>query len=108
METTIKYNVKALKAVIENLVKEQKSLKNQRKTVNLKGKRTIEPWVAAYKHAANRETLRVLYAAYGLMRGKTFEQTENNHKGTVHPLNEFKSKIDKIILDYIIEESIII
>lgn len=102
METTInKIGINVLKNDIKKLVEEQRFLRNQRKTVNLVGERTMEPWVAAYKHTANREKLRIMYAAYGLMRGKSFEQIEKRSDTTTdHPLNKFKTNINVIVDHY--------
>ena len=38
-----------------------------------------------------------MYAAYGLMRGKSFSQTENKYPEEEHPLNNYKRDIDKIL-----------
>ena len=100
METIVKINVKELKKDLKNLSDNQRFLKNQRKTENLVGERVEEPWVATYKHQVNREKLRLMYAAYGLLRGKSFSQTENKYSEEEHPLNEFKDQIDKIIESY--------
>ena len=104
METTIlKYDVKAYKAEIKKLSETQKELKNQRKTVKIKGERTMPAKDAQWKHMANKYTLRVMFAAYGLMRGKSFSQTENKYPEDGHPLNKYKNQIDKILLKYTIE-----
>ncbi len=59
---------------------EQKQTKEQRKTVNFKGERTMGPDAACWRTMENKRDLRAMYAAYGLMRGKTFEQIENKSK----------------------------
>jgi hypothetical protein len=100
METIEKIKVTIIKNDIKKFSEEQKYLKNQRKTVNLKGERTMEPWVATCKHQANREKLRLMYAAYGLKRGKSFSQMENNHIEEEHPLKNFLPQISKIIEQY--------
>lgn len=103
METTIikKIDLNVLKNDIKKLVEEQRFLRNQRKTVYIKGERTMEPWVAAYKHTANREKLRIMYAAYGLMRGKSFEQIEKRSDTTTeHPLVKYMSQINKMVETY--------
>lgn len=92
--------METLKNEIKDFVEKQKFFKNQRKTVNLIGKREVEPWVAAYTHKENRVKLRILYAVYGLMRGKKFSQIENHYPEENHPLNQFKNQIDKLILKY--------
>jgi len=86
-----------LKADIKKQSDLQRFLKNQRKTINLIGKREMNENEATWKHMLNREKLRIMYAAYGLMRGKTFSQIENNFAEKNHPLNDFKSEIDIII-----------
>lgn len=63
---------------------EQRKAKEQRKTVNLKTERTMRPYEACWKVSSNKDTLRAMYAAYGLMRGRKFEQIENKAK----PLNK--------------------
>jgi hypothetical protein len=104
METIVKINVAKLKEDLKKLAENQRFLKNQRKTEKLVGERVMEPWKATYEHQANRENLRLMYAAYGLMRGKSFSQTENKYPEEGHPLNEFKKQIDEIILKYMTEE----
>lgn len=91
METKYK-----IKEQIKVLVKEQKVLRNQRRTVKLVGERTIDPWQAAVKHISNRGQLRYLYAAYGIMRGKTIEQIES--KKSKEPIN--MDKVNKLIEQY--------
>ena len=62
---------------------EQKNTKEQRRTVRFTGERTMSPSEAWGKARANKDTLRAMYAAYGLMRGKGFSKTESAAK----PLN---------------------
>ena len=107
METIEKIDTKKLKENIKVASEYQRFLKNQRKTMYLKGKREISPDEAAWKHQANREKLRLMYAAYGLMRGKTFGEIElqryykvDTDNGERHPLKKFQDKIDKIIDEY--------
>lgn len=107
METTMEvYNVKALKAEIKRLSEYQIYLKNQRKTVKLVGERRMEPSEAAWKHRVGREQLRIMFAAYGLMRGKTFDQTEKNNRpeGEEHPLANFQLIINNMLLMYTVKE----
>jgi hypothetical protein len=91
---------------IKELSEQQRFLKNQRKTVKLVGERKIKSSEATWKHQANRDKLRLMYAAYGLMRGKSFSQTENKYPEENHPLNEYKLRIGKIIASYVLEEKI--
>lgn len=91
-----------LKEDIINLENEQRFLKNQRKTVNLVGERKLPSWKANYKHWRNRRQLRVMYAAYGLARGKCYSEIESHYPEQNHPLTEFelKSWINQIMKDY--------
>lgn len=94
---------KKLREEIAALEQEQISMKAQRKTVNLKVKRTVDPYSAAMNVLSNREKLRVMYAAYGLMRGKRFNQVENhwdNKNNEIHPLYGLASQINKILNKY--------
>ena len=103
METIIKIDVKAMKADIKKMVEEQKFYRNQRKTVHLVGERVITPSEAQWKHGSNREKLRLMYAAYGIVRGKSLQQIENNHKEDVHPLEQYIDIINDRIEKYWIE-----
>lgn len=94
---------KKLREEIAALEQEQINMKAQRKTVNLKVKRTVDPYSAAMNVLSNREKLRVMYAAYGLMRGKRFNQVENhwvNENNEIHPLYGLASQINKILNKY--------
>ena len=71
MEIIEKIDVRKMKADIKAKVEEQKFYKNQRRTVKLVGERKISPSEATWKHQATRQTLRVMYAAYTLGRGKS-------------------------------------
>jgi len=95
-----------LKENIKNLVEEQKFFKNQRKTVNLVGDRKVEPWEAIYKHQQNREKLRIMYAAYGLARGKKYSEIENHYLEENHPLTQFQRQIDKVLEEYELKEEV--
>lgn len=98
-------DVSKFKADIKEMAELQRSLKNQRKTVNIDASQevTMSPSEATWKHQMNRDKLRLMYAAYGLMRGKSFSQTENKYPEEGHPLNEYKLRISKIISDYVLE-----
>jgi hypothetical protein len=103
MDTIVKINIAKMKADIKVKAEEQKFLVNQRKTVRIVGERKIEPSDAAYKHRQNREDLRMMYAAYGIARGKTLEQIEHRydlHKE--HPLmNPYpQRRINRILEQY--------
>jgi len=92
--------METLKNNIKVLSERQTFLKNQRKTVRLVGERKLEPWEAAYEHMDSRGKLRLMYAAYGLMRGKKFSETENHYPEEDHPLKEFSVQIDKLVSQY--------
>ena len=95
--------IKQLRQEIAALEKEQKEMKAQRKTVNIKVKRTVNPYDAAENVRNNREKLRIMYAAYGVLRGKTFEQIENSYdreNNQIHPLYGYGSSINKILNKY--------
>lgn len=100
METKIVYNTKKMKADIKEMVKKQKFYKNQRRTEKLVGERKLSPSDATYKHKTNREDLRIMYAGYGIARGKTFSQIENRYPEDGHPLNYHKRTIDRILEGY--------
>ncbi len=70
-------NIKNFRNEIAKLEKEQKELKPQRKTVYGPKEAKFSPQTAADMVVSNKHTLRMMYAAYGLMRGKTFEQIES-------------------------------
>ena len=97
----MKEETKKLREEIAALEKKQIEMKAQRKTVNLKVKRTVDPYSAAMNVLSNREKLRVMYAAYGLMRGKKFSQVENrwaNNNNDIHPLYGLASQIHKNLI----------
>lgn len=71
------YSKELIKALKEKS-KGQRSLKNQRKTINLKGERTIDSSTATYNHRRNKKSLRDLYIVYAKVRGKDLQQTDKN------------------------------
>lgn len=58
---------------------EQKELKNQRKSVHIKGERTINPYDAAWKARSNRFNLDKKYVIYYIFKHR-IEITEDNFK----------------------------
>jgi hypothetical protein len=110
METIEKIDIRKMKSDIKIKVEEQLFYKDQRKTVHRKGEYKISPSEATWKHMANRHTLRLMYAAYGLARGKSFVQIEPNSKwekkfidstfDECHPLRKYMEQIDKILNGY--------
>ena len=100
METIEKINIAKMKSDIKIKVEKQKFYKNQRRTEKLIGKRKIPTWEANYKHYLNREDLRIMYAAYGIARGKSFSETENHYPEKGHPLHTYQRTIDRILESY--------
>jgi hypothetical protein len=104
METIEKIDVSKMKADIKTMVEEQRYYKRQRKSdKSLFKEREIHPREAQWKHRANRQKLRLMYAAYGKARGKSFQQIESNHKEEPHPLEQWSISIDSIINRYKIQ-----
>ena len=70
------------------------------------------PQIAFELHVQNRFELRMMYAAYGYLRGKSLLQIENSACGdeklteTNHPLNlpYFKERWMKIVEEYSVSE----
>ena len=99
----MKEEIKQLRQEIAALEQEQIAMKAQRKTVNLKVERTVNPYYAADKVRINRPKLRVMYAAYGVLRGKTFEQIESSYdreNNDIHPLYGYGREINEILNKY--------
>ena len=69
-----------LKESIKKASEKQKFYKDQRKTDHNKLPREISPSEASWKHASNREILRIMYLAYALLRGKDFSETDKNYQ----------------------------
>jgi hypothetical protein len=100
METLIKINISKMKEDIKTKAELQKFYKLQRKTNIPNSDRNITARDAQYKHQCNREDLRVMYAAYGLARGRSFSQTENHYPEENHPLQKYQKTIDRILEGY--------
>jgi hypothetical protein len=100
METIVKFNYSKMKEDIKTKAEEQKFLKNQRKDVHIVGERKMSTKDATYKHQTNREDLRIMYAAYGIARGKSFSQTENHFPEVDHPLQKYQKTIDRLLEKY--------
>lgn len=95
--------MKTLKNEIKKLAESQKGLRNQRKTVHIQGERVMESWKATYLHSSNRHQLRLLYATYAVLRGKTLEQfdTENPvKKDGKQSILYYRNEIEKLIKKY--------
>jgi len=107
METIVNYDVNKIKNELKTLAEEQRFYKRQRKSdKTIFKERVITPKEAQWKHQANRQKLRLMYAAYGLMRGKPFSVTENKYSEEEHPLNKFKPQISDVLTIYMIAETV--
>jgi hypothetical protein len=92
--------METLKNEIKKLAEAQSVLRDQRKSVYNKLERTITPGEAAWKHQANREQLRLMYAAYAILGGKTIEEVhaENPTKNVEKPtILQLRTQIEKLI-----------
>lgn len=102
METTVRKSISQFKSDIKELAEKQTFYRNQSKTEHIVGERKMPAFEAQYAHYQNGRKLRIMYAAYGLMRGKSFEQTESRYEKVFnkHPLEDYKFEIDKLIEKY--------
>jgi hypothetical protein len=100
METIVKFNYAKMKEDIKIKAEEQKFLKNQRKTVKIVGERKMSAKDATYRHQINREDLRIMYAAYGIARGKSLSQIENHFPEVDHPLQKYQISIGRLLENY--------
>jgi hypothetical protein len=69
----------AIREAAKTLAAKQPVLKNQRKTVHIKGERTMDRWEALYQHSSNRNELNRLYAAQSFLRGRDLETINKQH-----------------------------
>jgi hypothetical protein len=99
--------METLKNEIKKLAENQTVLRDQRKSVHNKLERTIDPREATWKHLANREQLRLLYAAYAILRGRTIEEvdvlnpTKDESKKSIL---QCRTQIEKIVAEHIDEK----
>ena len=89
MEENLKNAISAMRKDIAELEKQQKNTKPQRKTVHYTGERTMSPFDACCEVGNNRYKLRLMYAAYNLLKGKGFEITERNAKPLIYDRNMY-------------------
>lgn len=89
-----------LKNKIKELAEEQKFLKNQKKTVYIKGERKVDPYVASLRHWSNRNKLSELYMKYGILRGLEPEQIDKNYKENfnIKFINEWRALRDEQVI----------
>ncbi len=69
-----------LKADIKAMANEQKTLKQNRKTVHFKGERIMPASHATWKVQENKNQLRHMYLAYGKARGRDLETIDRNYE----------------------------
>ena len=103
METTVKINVEKLREDIKILASKQIYLKDQRKTVNIKNERKMEPWRATMDHYHNRKELSVMYAALLVLRGWSEDEAANAHiskKDESWSFDSMKKKIQEVLDKY--------
>ena len=100
IETTTKIDIHKLKSDFKELAEKQKFYRNQKKTVHIIGERQMPAGDAWYQQYKNRQKLRIMYAAYGIIRGKSFSQIENHYAEENHPLKEHQYLIDALIKKY--------
>ena len=111
METIEKTDIRKIRKDIKELVKMQKWLKNQRKTVNKNCSRKegdpedISPSEATWKHASNRYKLRVLYSVYNQARGRDPKRCDHLSFPEEWMLGDFLNKVKSTFEKYKIEES---
>lgn len=94
MENKNKQLIEIIRQTAKTLAAEQPVLKNQRKTVHIKGERTMDRWTAIYKHSSNRLQLNSLYAAQLFLKGKDLE-TINQQQGDYHTEGSINQTIEK-------------
>ena len=119
------HKIQDLKNAIKEKANYQRELKRHRKTEKFEGERmkvTQKVWewgkyvekevectprIAFELHVQNRFELRMMYAAYGYLRGKSLFQIENLTE-TDHPLNLpfFKERWMKIVKEYSVSEQV--
>jgi len=92
--------METLKNEIKKLAETQSVLRDQRKSVYNRLERTVEPRKAAWEHAANREQLRIMYAAQAILRGKTIEEIhQENPTKAIDKLSilQLRAQIEKLV-----------
>lgn len=86
-----------LKAEIKELAKNQSYLKDQSKSKYNKHPREMYHHDAQRRHSLARNQLRCMYFAYGLLRGRSFEEMEKIYS----PLDVYnKATVAKLQFEY--------
>lgn len=85
---------KDLKLAIKDLSKKQRETKEQRKTVNFKGTRSLDPHKAQMLAISQKEELKHMYIAYAQLRGKSIETA-------IKPTTAYSKKwVEEIVQKY--------
>lgn len=99
---SVKINTRPIKNFIKSEAEKQKFYKQTRKNATFStdknGKITwspMNPREAQSRAYFQSLELRIFYAAYGLLRGKSFSKTENHYSEENHPLNKWDKEIEK-------------
>jgi len=102
------FEIKKLKEEIKVASEYQRFLKNQRKTEKIVGKREMSHSEATMKHRHNRLKLSAMFVAYGVMRGKSFEDEMKAHvtkkEENLYDASHVKDMAEKFIIDYRIKQ----
>lgn len=98
----MKKNIQTMKEDIKVMASQQKIAKQNRKTVNFKGIRTMSPYEAAYSVIRSKHALSSMYIAYAQLRGKDPSLFYPDWK-LLHSAGE----INKILANYPYEEEVI-
>lgn len=97
METTNlnKKAIQMLKEDIKEAAELQKFYKNQRKTVHIVGERKMSASDATWKHMTNREELRRMYIAYGMLRNKELSDIDRNYEEVLNGAYRIAEEYEK-------------
>lgn len=89
-----------LKESIKNASEKQKFYKDQRKLVHNKLPREISPGEATWKHSSNRRILRIMYAAYAVMRGRKITDVDQLRFDEEWMVNDFNNSVKRMVEMY--------
>lgn len=85
---------KDLKSAIKAIAEKQRQTKEQRKTVNFKGTRSLNPKDAQLLAIGQKNQLKHMYIAYALLRGKSIEKV-------ISPNTDYSQRrVDEIVANY--------
>lgn len=89
-----------LKETIKTLAAGQKELKNQRKTVNLVGERTMSSFAAYCQHANTRVSLHTFYVAYAILRGKDPLKADQKYGEDPYFVKAVQKQVEKYAAEF--------